>query len=317
MPSGATPGWDDLRVGLAVLICLVPLAVGVFWLDALRRVLVEGPELVVLADEISGLEPGADVWVAGSPAGRVTSISFVGTHDGDPGRVAVRLVLRREAGPVVRSDAEARIGSSSLLAPPVVKLSPGSPNAPPYDFSDTLEVSTLPGLEEFRMLADSGRTALVRLQEDVGALGREMESGSGTLPRLRRQPELLAELDRQRVRYHDLRSAWGEDGLGAAWRDTSLRAQAGNVGERLRGLVGEVTAEDRARPAERLPAAAEALRSRATRLAGRLEAADGTLGRLANDDELRRQAERTRSLLDSLLVETTAHPLRFLHFRLF
>jgi hypothetical protein len=217
----------------------------------------------------------------------------------------------------MRSDAEARIGSSSLLAPPVVKLDPGSPNAPPYDFSDTLAVSMLPGLEEFRTLADSGRTALARLQQDAGALGREMETGSGTLPRLRRQPELLAELDRQRDRYRDLRHAWGDDGLGAAWRDTSLHAQAGAVGERLQGLVREQTAEDRTGPAERLPAAAQALRSRANRLAGRLEAADGTLGRLANDDELRRQAERTRSLLDSLLVESMAHPLRFLHFRLF
>lgn len=317
MPSGATPGWDDLRVGLAVLICLVPLAAGVFWLDALRRVLVEGPELVVVADEIHGLEPGSEVWVAGSPAGRVTRVSFIDTHGGEPGRVAVRIVLRREATLVVRSDAEARIGSRALLAPPVVKLTPGSPDAPPYDFSDTLAVSTLPGLEDFRALADSGRTALARLQEDVGALGREMETGSGTLPRLRRQPELLAELDRQHLRYRDLRQAWGEDGLGAAWRDTSLHAQAAGVGERLRGLVGELTTEDRARPGERLPAAVEALRSRATRLAGRLEAADGTLGRLANDDELRLQAERTRSLLDSLLVESTTHPLRFLHFRLF
>lgn len=317
MPSGAQPGWSDLRVGLAVLICAVPLAAGVFWLDALRRVLVEGPELVVVADEISGLEPGADVWVAGSPAGRVTSISFVGTHGGDPGRVAVRLVLRREARLVVRSDAEARIGSSSLLAPPVIKLTPGSPDAPPYDFSDTLAVSTQPGLEEFRTLADSGRTALARLQEEVGALGREMETGAGTLPRLRREPELLAELGRQRVRSRDLRRAWDGDGLGAAWRDTSLRARAAEVGERLRGVASELTADRRAGPAARLPEAADALRSRATRLARRLEAADGTFGRMANDDELRRQAERTRSLLDSLLVESTAHPLRFLHFRLF
>lgn len=317
MPSGATPGWSDLRVGLAVLICLVPLAVGVFSLDALRRALVEGPELVVVADEIHGLEPGSEVWVAGSPAGRVTRVSFIDTHGGDPGRVAVRLVLRREATLAVRSDAEARIGSRALLAPPVVKLTPGSPDAPPYDFSDTLAVSTLPGLEEFRALADSGRTALARLQEEVGALVREMETGSGTLPRLRREPELLAGLGRQHVRYRDLRRAWDGDGLGAAWRDTSLHAQAGEVGDRLRGLAGDLTADEREGPAARLPGAAEALRSRAARVARRLEAADGTLGRLANDDELRLQAERTRLLLDSLLVETTAHPLRFLHFRLF
>jgi len=317
MPSGAQPGWSDLRVGLAVLICAVPLMAGVFWLDALRRALVEGPELVVVADEIFGLETGSNVWVAGRPAGRVTAISFVGTEGGDPGRVAVRLVLLREAAPALRRDAEARIGSSALLAPPVVKLSPGSPEEPPYDFSDTLVVTNLPGVEEFRALADSGRVAVAHLRKEMSELGHELETGSGALPRLRRDPSLLDELGRQRKRYDDLRRAWDGGGPGAAWRDTALRVEAGVIAERLRGVAGSPTGDSLAAALTRLPATLEALQGRADRLARRLEAADGTFGRMANDDELRRQMERTRSLLDSLLIESTTHPLRFLHFRLF
>jgi phospholipid/cholesterol/gamma-HCH transport system substrate-binding protein len=317
MSSGARPDWSDLRLGLFVLAAVVPVAAGVFWLDEIQRLFAEGPELVVTADEIHGLEPGDGVWVAGHTAGRVTEISFVGTEGPEAGRVAVRLVLLRDAAPALRSDATARIGSGALLEPPVVKLSPGSPDAPPYDFADTLEVSALPGLEEFRALADSGRTALEQLREDADALARELEAGSGTLPRLRRDPELVARLARQRTRLARLEQAWNGNGMGALWRDTALHARAGVVAKRLRETSAATGADSTGGPAARIPPALGVLRARVDRLSRRLDAAEGTLGRLGADDELRRQEERTRALLDSLLAESMRHPLRFLHFRLF
>lgn len=317
MPDAARSDWSDLRLGLILLATAVPVAAGVFWLDEIQRLFVEGPELVVTADEIHGLAPGDGVWIAGHPAGRVTDISFVGSEGEEAGRVAVRLVLLRGAAPALRRDAQARIGSGALLEPPVVKLSPGSPGAPPYDFADTLAVSTLPGLEEFRALADSGRTALESLRGATDALGREMEDGSGTLPRLRRDPELVARLGRARTRASELRQAWNGGGAGAVWRDTSLRDRGAEVAGRLRELSAAIAADSSAGAAARIPPALDELRARADRLSRRLEAAEGTLGRLDADEELHRQAERNRALLDSLLVESREHPLRFLHFRLF
>ncbi|MGD8495881.1 MAG: MlaD family protein [Gemmatimonadales bacterium] len=317
MPDVARTHWSDVRLGLILLAAAVPLAIGVFWLDEIQRMFVEGPQLVVTADEIHGLEPGDGVWIAGHAAGRVTEISFVGTAGEEAGRVAVRLVLLRDAAPALRRDAQARIGSGALLEPPVVKISPGSPGAPPYDFADTLAVSTLPGLEEFRALADSGRAALESLQGAAGTLKRELETGSGTLPRLRRDPELVARLQRSRTRAAALRQAWDESGAATVWRDTVLHARAAGVADRLRDLSTAVAADSTLGAAAQIPPALDALGARANRLSRRLEAAEGTLGRLGADDELRRQTERTRALLDSLLVESKERPLRFLHFRLF
>jgi hypothetical protein len=53
------------------------------------------------------------------------------------------------------------------------------------------------------------------------------------------------------------------------------------------------------------------------RLATRIGAAEGTLGRMATDDELGLQTARARLQLDSLLADAASHPLRYLHFRLF
>lgn len=305
-----------MRSGLLVLAGLVLLSAAVFFLDTVRRELLEGPTLIVLADEIRGLAPGADVWVAGKPAGRVTAIHFVGRGHEDPGRVALRLVLLNDAAPSLRTDAEASIGSSALLAPPVVKLSPGTASAAPYDFADTLEVTPVPDLRTFRALADTGRAAIDSLAVDLMELQNLMARGTGTLPRMRRDPGLVDRLTRRRSQVARFTEAWsGPTGLGAFVRDSSARGGFRASGENLRKFAEDVTGFRPYR--DDIPAARDALQARAERLAERIGAAEGTLGRMATDEELRIQTGRTRLQLDSLLADAAAHPLRYLHFRLF
>lgn len=309
--TGRPVRWSEVRTGVLVLLGLVPLAAAVFFLDVLRRGLAEGPALVVVADEIQGLAPGADVWVAGSPAGRVRAISFLDAGSDDSGSIAVELVLLHSAGPMLRRDATARIGSGALLAPPVVKLDPGSPGSPPYDFEDTLFVAPTPDVEDFRSLADSARRAALELAGDIDRLDAIMRTGDGTVPRLRRDGALTDDLRRQRARLQALRAAWLEGaGLGAAWRDDALHAGASRIGTRVSQL--EPAAVD-----SRLPEALGSLRARTRRLARRMDASEGTLGRMATDAELRLQIGRAQASMDSLMIEAAISPLQFLRFRLF
>lgn len=294
----------------------VPLAFAVFFLDTVRREFLEGPTLVVLADDIRGLAPGADVWVAGKPAGRVTAIRFIGLGETNPGRVALRMVLLNDAAHALRRDARASIGSASLLASPVIKLSPGSPAEPPYDFSDTLEVTPVPDLRTFRALADTGRVAMQELAGQLSDLQGIMNRGNGTLPRMRRDPGLLARLTRRRGQATQFIEAWaGPTGLGAFVRDSAARSGLRASGENLRQLAEDVTGFQPYR--DDIPAARDDLQARMERLATRIGAAEGTLGRMATDDELGLQTARARLQLDSLLADLASHPLRYLHFRLF
>jgi hypothetical protein len=63
--------------------------------------------------------------------------------------------------------------------------------------------------------------------------------------------------------------------------------------------------------------ALENLRSRTGEIAARLDAAEGTLGRAAEDSALAVAAQRTRAVLDSLTAELGANPLAWLRIRLF
>ncbi|MFQ5528785.1 MAG: MlaD family protein [Gemmatimonadota bacterium] len=316
MDSKRPATWRDVVPGIAVLAALILLAAGIFWLDRLRRALLEGPTLVVSAEEIGGLVTGADVWVAGKPAGRVQSIDFVGSGTTDPGLVALRVVLRREAAPMVRDDAEARIGRSSLLSPPVIKLRPGSPSAAPYDFGDTLVVTRGPDIDTFRAFADSGRAALAELTAERARLTAVLAGGSGTLPSLRRDPRVHRRLGAALPRLAIVGEQWAARG--------GFRRLAGDsvTLERLSRLSASMaTISERADVSstalDPVAKAVGRLALRIERLDEHLLAARGTTGRLLHDGELQLQSERARAQLDSLRLELAARPFRWLRFRLF
>ncbi len=299
-----------------MLATLILLAVGIFFVDTLRREFLEGPTVILLADDIRGLTPGADVWVAGKPAGRVKSISFIGSGSSEPGRVALQVILLREAVPSLRADATAQIGQSSLLAPPVVKFRPGSPEAPPFNFADTLTVTPVPGIETFRALADSGRVAVALLSEDLARLESELATGDGTLPQLRRHPEVAGQLKAIGQRAELLRESWARSGgFRQLARDSVSLARMARLSESMNTLSGQASA--RASEFEPILQALQELRARNERLDASLRAARGTAGRLLYDGELQLQTERTRALSDSLQAELAADPLRWLRFRLF
>ncbi len=308
--------WQDVIPGITVLIVVIPLVVGVFFVDSLRRALIEGPTVIVLADEIRGLAPGANVWVAGKPAGRVQSIAFVGSGSSDPGLVALRIILLRQAAPMLRADATVRIGRSALLSPPVVKFRPGSPDALPYDFADTLTVTPGSDIQTFRALADSGRVAVTRLSAELARLKTEMASGRGSLPRLRRDPVLAGNLialgDRMAILNESLA---GVTGFWQLAGDSVSRERIARLAESINTISQQ--ADARAGALEPIYQALDEISARIARLDNHLRSSAGTAGRLLYDGELQLQSERTRAQLDSLQLELAAQPFRWLRFRLF
>lgn len=299
-----------------MLIVVIPLVFGVFFTDQLRRAVIEGPTLIVLADEIRGLAPGANVWIAGKPSGRVQSIAFVGSASSEPGRVALRIILHRQAAPMLRADAMVRIGRSSLLAPPVVKFRPGSPDAPAYNFADTFTVTPGPDIQTFQAFADSGRVAVAALSADLARLETEMATGRGTLPRLRRDPVLASDLIALGERLVLLNeSLAGASGFRQLARDSVSRKRIARLAESIHTMSRH--ADARAEALEPLSQVLDDISARIVRLDNYLLAASGTAGRLKYDGELELQAQRTRAQLDSLQAELAAQPFRWLHFRLF
>ena len=114
-----------------------------------RRMLFED-QFDVHADfaDIAGLQHGAMVRVRGMEAGEVTEI---GVPAGPTGRFRVRMRIREDLRPLVRTDSSASIQTDGLVGNRVVKIDAGSEQAPivadggainaqePFDFADLLQ----------------------------------------------------------------------------------------------------------------------------------------------------------------------------------
>ncbi|MFW6193805.1 MAG: MlaD family protein, partial [Gemmatimonadota bacterium] len=189
----ASRSWSELRTGVSALVVLAVAAAVVFSLDVVLRELAEGPEIVVVASEARNLRPGAAVWVSGVPGGRVTGMSFQPPADGRNGRVVVRAVLREGGGGLLRSDADVRIRTASLLAPAVLDMRPGDASER-FDPGDTLVAETPVSREDVVGRMEELFDRLDRLAPEASRLASRLDEGPGTLASLRRDPDVMEEL---------------------------------------------------------------------------------------------------------------------------
>ncbi|MGW8282718.1 MAG: MlaD family protein [Gemmatimonadota bacterium] len=312
------PTWTDVIPGLLILGALLVVSLVTFFGDAIRRATAEGPRITVLSPDVSGLEKGSVVWIAGKPSGRVLDVQFREPGGMRGERVAIEAILLREAVPFLRADARVTIGSASLLAPSVVKIGAGSAHASPVADGDTLRVASELDMEAFRTLADSVRTTIADAAEGASRLRRLLTDGDGSAARFIADPGFLTRLDSTGTRMQRLTRAWRDGGgLSRLAREDSVHASAIRALRTLRDLAG---AENRPVAMDSLAHAMQSMQdvvNRARNMGADLGRAGGTAGRAIHDPALKTSADRTRATLDSLVVELGANPLAWLRFRLF
>lgn len=310
--------WREYLPGILILTGLVAISMTVFFLDTIRRSLAEGPEIVVLAGEARGLIPGADVWVSGSPSGRVTRVEFGDPEGRAEGRVVVHATLHWTAVPFLRSDTEATISSSALLAPVVLKLDPGSPDSGPFDFADTLAVPVARTSDYLLSLASSARGAVDTLVLLSAQLTERLRDGPGTVAGLRRDTLLIAQMKTMSAQVRTIaETLQAETSFPARLAADSLGAAVATMASTLRSLGGEERAVEVTEAVVDLADGLERISANLDRLDSDLRAGKGTAGRAVYDDELARQQTAFYARLDSLKSELKRKPWRWLRFKLF
>jgi phospholipid/cholesterol/gamma-HCH transport system substrate-binding protein len=211
-------------VGAFVIIGLAVFAVGLFLIGNRRMLFERNFEIYAQFSNISGLQNGALVRVAGMEAGEVTQIEVPG---GPSGQFRVRLRVRDALRPLIRTDSVATIQNDGLVGNRFVQVQAGSEQAPPiedsgtirseepFDFADALNklndtIDLVTGLieevqggvkeavtavsetalEAQALIADVGveirdiTTAADHVAEDLQAITAGIREGRGTIGRL-------------------------------------------------------------------------------------------------------------------------------------
>jgi len=149
----------ELKVGAFALVVLLLGAGAVLLLGRERHVFESRVRLSAAFREVSGLRPGAPVWLSGVNVGTVTRVAI-----GRPGahEVLVELEVQRAMLDRIRRDSVASIGTQGLLGDKLLQISIGSPDASPLHAGDALRTETP---ADFNRLVDQANDILIRAKE--------------------------------------------------------------------------------------------------------------------------------------------------------
>jgi len=286
---------SEIKVGIAVLVSLVILVVGVMWGKGFRlRSARYGIE--VIFDNVAGLETGCNVLANGVIKGRVTKILL------REGHVMVRAAVDKNV--MLYSDYRVTIESPTVMAGKVLALYPGS-KLPPADVSKPLRGEPPLGMGEavtiFQNISEDFSTALhnlntlmVNLNVIVGDTMNQ-QNVAGLLSDVGGTAHTTNQwLSENRDELTDIvtRLKTTLDATELLVHTTEARLNA-----TLNG-VDSTTAE--------ISALTASLRV----IADQINREDGTVGKLLRDDELYVRLNRTLAELDSLAKSIRTKGLR-------
>lgn len=261
-------------------------------------------------DQVNGVQSASSVMMQGVKIGTVTGISF------DPQRsdkVILQLTIKRQYR--IPSDSEAKIVSSSLMGAKAIEVTYGESDIY-LEKGDTLRSSRNRDLmdmagSELEFFKQKISQVTDELSLTLGNINRLLEENgeniSGTLGNLNNLSGDLAQLlDSEKSNLQE-----------AVRNLTEFADMLGENAPRVDSIVGnlnDVTGElAEAEFARKLSDAVGQVGS----LLERIEAGEGTVGRLVNDPALYDSLTTAGSNLAALLADLKNYPSRYVHFSLF
>ena len=269
--------WEQLKVGLMILLAMGILTVAVFKLGEAANLFSKRYKLVALLPSANGLRVGGSVTVAGQLAGTVSAIEFLAPDADTTRNLRVVVEIDQTLQQQVREDSRARIRTLGLLGDKVVDISPGTPRYGVLPANDTIQVEAALDYETVLVQASGAVTDMVQLTRDLRGITGGMARGEGTVGQLLTNRSLYDELNGTLARTNAL--------------VTRLQAPNGTLGkllddpamyQNLNGMIGSVDS-----------------------LVRQMRAENGTFGKLMQDDSLYTHLVGITSGADSLMKQLT------------
>ncbi|MEO8333835.1 MAG: MlaD family protein [bacterium] len=184
MKRSATLTWDQLRVGLVILLATLVIGVAMYKLGQAANLFAKRYELIAYLPDANGLREGGAVLVAGQLAGSVKSIEFLPV-DADTTR-NLKLTLAIDAGlkEQIRRDSKGKLRTLGLLGDKAFDITPGTPKARALVEGDTVTTALALDYEAIIAQASSAVTDMVSLTKDLRAITGGIVRGEGALGQL-------------------------------------------------------------------------------------------------------------------------------------
>jgi phospholipid/cholesterol/gamma-HCH transport system substrate-binding protein len=286
--------WTELRVGLFVLVGLLVLAVGIFYVTGAGF---WGPKyrLKAYLPEVSGLANGATVSVDGVEVGNVETIRLVPrttNHAPDKNKnIEVIMRLDKRFQNDILTDSAASLVTEGLLGNRYVNITRGFTGVP------LKEGQEIPGTEEkaIKEVVERSSDLLGNLQAltvDAQQMVAGVKQGRGNLGKLLTDEQAYDNLNAFLVKANKLVSGVqaGQGTIGKLVASDELYNKVGSAVDNANGIMTDVRAQKgtigKLMYDTALYDQVKDTVGNANAVLGDVRAGKGSLGKLANDDEL-------------------------------
>ena len=309
--------WDQLKVGVLIVIAIIILAFAAVRLGQAGNLFGKRFQLVSFVANASGLRIGGPVTVAGQLAGTIKDIQFLPPDLDTTRNLKLLLEVDRKLTDQVRADSRAKIKTMGLLGDKVFDISVGTPRYRTLHEGDTLVIAPSIDYEAVVQQASGAINEVVGLTRDLKKVTGGITRGEGTLGQLVTNRQLYDQLNGTLARTSALMSRL-ENPRGTIGRllddpqlyyslnrtvasaDTIIRQiTAGN------GSVGKLMRDDT------LYVHLVSVVSRADSLVGAMASGKGTMQKLFTDQQLYDMLLKTVTELNNVLVDVRRDPQRY------
>lgn len=310
--------WSDVRGGLIA--CLVIAAVSVAILKFMRVGALHGDTfpLYAIVGEARGVTKGSEVWLGGQKIGRITDIQFRSPASSDSAsRLFIAMEVLEEHRHALRRDALAQIRSGgTIIGPPVVYLSPGTPRAGPLQPGDTVRTLVQSDVEDATTRMGEAAKEFPVIMANVQALRTQLQSSHGSAGAFLNGPG-MGELGKARIQATRLMGhITGQGGSIGPIMNGGLTGRAGRVMARVDSvralLSSRRTSLGRFRRDSTLLAEVDDIRNELTLVRASLDESRGTVGRAMHDSALTNTLGEAQQQMSLLFADIKKHPLRYL-----
>jgi phospholipid/cholesterol/gamma-HCH transport system substrate-binding protein len=187
--------WDQLRVGLVILVALGIIGVAVYKLGQSANLFTKRYQLIAYVADANGLREGGSVMVAGQLAGTVKKIDFLPVDDDTTRNLKLTLAVDGNVQEQIRRDSKGKLRTMGLLGDKVFDITPGTPRFPILQPGDTIPIEPSLDYEAVIAKASGAVDDMVGLTKDLRSITGGIVAGKGTVGQLMTNRALYDQLN--------------------------------------------------------------------------------------------------------------------------
>jgi phospholipid/cholesterol/gamma-HCH transport system substrate-binding protein len=195
MKRSATITWDQLKVGLMIIVALIVIGVAILKLGQSAHLFARRYTLVTFVPSTAGLRVGGQVTVAGQLAGTVKAVDFLPVDNDTTRNIKITVEIDRALQEQVRRDSQAKLKTQGLLGDKIFDITPGTPRFAALKDGDTLRLGEALDYEAVLLQASGALDQVSSLTGSLQKVANEVATGQGTIGQLMTNRSLYDQLN--------------------------------------------------------------------------------------------------------------------------